>query len=160
MGLVFCYVYSGVNSQFSHKSLNPLEYLLRRVFCLLLIFYGETRQIKQFVWRKTRDSAPIDVHSAPKPDPISVLWTTRQRPVNTRQKITVTIEISMTSSEPVATKEPWDVHLRAKILAEDMVCEPLRLLLKFQRFRVTESGQTQCCPQRFHHTVISDIVLI
>ena len=45
-------------------------------------------------------------------------------------------------------------------MAEDMVCEPLRLLLKFQRFRVTESGQTQCCPQRFHHTVISDIVLI
>ena len=66
--------------------------------------------------------------SAPKLDPISVLWTTRQRPVNTRQKITVTIEISMTSSEPVATKEPWDIHLRAKILAEDMGLELRRLL--------------------------------
>ena len=68
------------------------------------------------------------VHSAPKPDPISVLWTTRQRPVNTRQKIAVTIGISMKASKLVATKEPWDIHLRAKILAEDMGLEPTGLL--------------------------------
>ena len=34
----------------------------------------------------------------------------------------------MTNSEPVAIKEPWDVHLRAKILAEDMGLELRRLL--------------------------------
>ena len=48
--------------------------------------------------------------------------------MNTRQKIAVIIEISMTNSEPVAIKEPWDVHLRAKILAEDMGLEPTGLL--------------------------------
>jgi hypothetical protein len=68
--------------------------------------------------------------------------------VNTRQKIIVTIGISMTNSEPVAIKEPWDVHLRAKILAEDMGLEEVRIVqtLKFQGGKAPSRLYPVLCP--------------
>ena len=119
LGLLFCEVYSGVKFQFSHKSLYPLEYLLRRVFLHHRFFYRETHHKRRFLWRKTRDSVPMRLRASPKWAPISVLWTTRLRPAGTRQKTCAWFGISRRIAVCAVIKEPRDFHLRANFLAED-----------------------------------------
>ena len=142
LGLLFCEVYSGVKFQFSHKSLYPLEYLLRRVFLHHRFFYRETHHKSRFLWRKTRDSVPISLLSSPKWAPILVLWATRLRPAGTRQKFAVKIGISRKITVHVAIKVPRDFRLEAKILAEDMGLEEVRIVqtLKFQGGKAPSSG--------------------